>query len=145
MSALHDLKDRLQRRADGADLAAEVDQALLEARRKLSSGRDRLGEAATDTVEELRDGADDAVRDARRRARGVRKRARRQARALRAREPEPAIVVAALAGLFGLLAVIAQRRSLRSSADRGMKAVGGAVRRAGACAPRLRDALGGRK
>lgn len=142
MSALHELKDRLHQRAGGAG----AEHALLDARRKVGSGRDRLGEAATDTVDELREGADDAVRDARRRARRMRRRARRQARALREHGvPKPAVVIAALAGLVGLLCGVAKRRSLRAAADRSVKAVDGAVRRAGTCTPRLRKVLGGKK
>jgi hypothetical protein len=139
MSTLHDLKDRLRSRVDDADVLGDVEHALADARRKLGTKRERLGEAAADTVDELRDEAGDAVRDARRRTRRMRRRARKQTRALRGHGRTPAIVVAAIAGASALVAGLARSRSLRSAAARAAKTVGGAAKRA-ACAPRRRKA-----
>lgn len=134
MSALHDLKERLNRTGgDGADALADVEHALQDARRKLA-------DSAVDTAGTLRDGADDAVRDARRRARRVRRRARRQARTLRDRGgPRPVVVGAVLAGVSALVAAIAARRPLGTAAGRGATALTGVARHSvRTCRSRLR-------
>jgi len=61
--------------------AAATEHGLAEARRRLDAGRDRVGLAAAQRVDELRDEADALARVARKRARRIRKRARKRLRA----------------------------------------------------------------
>jgi len=121
MSSLHDLKDMIRRRADEADSRREsVEQAVVDARRRLGEERDRLGEAAAETIEALRDDADVAVRDARRRARRLRRRARKQTRAVRGNRRTPVIALAILAGVSAIAVGLAKGGGrLRSVAGAG--------------------------
>lgn len=68
------------RDAPGAG-AAEAERGLAEAKRKLDAGRDRVGLAAAQRVDEVRDEADALARIARKRAPRIRKRARKRLRA----------------------------------------------------------------
>ncbi len=113
--------------------AAEAERGLAEAKRKLDAGRDRVGLAAAQRVDEMRDEADALARVARKRARRIRKRARKRLRAAPLRWR-----IATIAGA-GIAAV-----ALAATLPRGPRPSTGLLvrRRAGAVVKQL---IGGRR
>ena len=127
MGSTHDLKDKLHH-GDGSADPLGLDDAL----RKLGEGRDRLGEAAADAVEALRDDADVALDQVRRRGRRMRRDARGKARAAGRRWGLPAIAAAtaAVAGATALLVgLVKGRTSIKSAADASTDKMRTAARR----------------
>ncbi len=102
------------RDAPGAG-AAEAERGLAEAKRKLDAGRDRVGVAAAQRVDEVREEADELARIARKRARRIRKRARKRLRAAPLRWRRIATIVGAGVASVAVIATVLPRGPLMST------------------------------
>jgi hypothetical protein len=143
MGSPDDLEDRLEALAGDEDSSAMQD-ALRDAGRRLSEGRDRIGEVAADTVSGLRGDADDAMREVRGHARRIHARARERAHEEGERWGLPAVALVA-AGIAGaaaiLLAIVKGPDSVKSAANSG---VGKVKQAAGRASRAAQDAVPGK-